>query len=135
MGKLSKDAKPRDHRRRRVAIPASLRTGSGRASEAQLSDLSEAGCKLQVDAQSLAPEQRVVVRPDRLEGGSGVVRWSDGVTAGIAFDGKLHPAVVDHIAGEGELLGHPPAPRRALSTFTDRFGRALPTLGGSRRKP
>jgi hypothetical protein len=132
---LTKQAKPRGHRRRPLAVAASLRTGSGHAREAELSDLSEAGCKLRLDAAPLDPEQRVVIRPGQIEGLSGVVRWSDGASAGIAFDGQLHPAIVDHLAGEGEVLGCPPAPRRAGSTFTDRFGRALPTLGGSRRKP
>ena len=115
---------------------ASCRTGSGAAREAELSELSEAGCRVRVESGArLDPEQRVVVRPETLDAISGVVRWSDGADAGIAFDGRLHPAIVDHVAGQGEVLGCAPAPRRAGSAFTDRFGRALPSLGGSRRKP
>lgn len=131
---MGDDMTARRHRRRRVRVAASYRTGSGHARPAELTDLSEAGCRLRVDPGSIAPNQHVLVRPASLEGVTGVVRWSEGETAGVAFDGEVHPAIVDHIAGDGEVLGCPPAPREPDPGFTDRFGRALPTLGGRRNR-
>lgn len=126
--------KPRGKRRRPVKVDAALRAGSGRARGAKLSDLSEAGCRLEVDAGALDANQAVTVKPPALEGLAGVVRWTRGNVAGIEFADPLHPAVVDHVAGEARLAGQPPVPRRA-SGFTDNFGRPLPNLGPPRRKP
>jgi hypothetical protein len=130
---LTRELTPRRHRRRRVKVAASCRTGNGRAREAELTDLSEAGCQLRIASGSVSPDQRVLVRPGALEGVTGIVRWSEGEAAGVAFDGEVHPAVVDHMAGEGEVLGCPPARRAENPEFTDRFGRSLPTLGTPRR--
>ena len=44
------------------------------------------------------------------------------------------PAIVEQLADDNEVLSDPPR-RRADSSFTDRFGRALPSLSGGRRKP
>jgi hypothetical protein len=126
--------KPRDKRRRPVKVDASLREGDGTARGAQLSDLSEAGCRLEVDSGALDTEQTVTVRPNALERLKGTVRWTRGNVAGVEFADPLHPAVVDHVAGEARLTGQPPMPRRA-SGFTDNFGRSLPSLGPPRRKP
>jgi hypothetical protein len=115
-------------------VAAACRTGTGHAREAEITNLSEAGCRLELDGAALDPEQHVVVRPERLEGLSGVVRWSSGAAAGIEFDGALHPAIVDHIAGERDVLGYPAMAPRSGAAFTDRFGRALPALKGSRRQ-
>ena len=126
--------KPRDKRRRRVRVDASLRGGDGAARGARLCDLSEAGCRLEFESGALDADQAVTVRPTALEKLKGTVRWTRGNVAGVEFADPLHPAVVDHVAGEAQLAGQPPVSRRA-SGFTDNFGRPLPTLGPPRRKP
>ena len=75
------------------------------------------------------------------EGGSGDL-LTDQVTTRrhrrpLALAGSLRegdPARVEHLADDGEASGGPPR-RRGDSAFTDRFGRALPSLSGGRRKP
>lgn len=125
--------KPRRHGRRKVQVDASLRDGSGTARSAELTDLSEAGCRMELDAGAVAKDQFLVVRPGALAGVAGRVRWTRGNAAGVEFADPLHPAVVDHVSGERELAGTAPPPRRpANSGFTDHFGRPLPSLGNKR---
>ena len=124
---------PRRHGRRRLRVDASVRDGSGAARVGALTDLSQAGCRMEVDDAALDEDQLVIVRPGALGGVSGRVRWTRGNAAGVEFVDPLHPAVVDHVSGERELEGHaPPPPRRQKSGFTDHFGRPLPTLGNRR---
>lgn len=131
----TRDLRPRRHGRRKVQIDASLRDGSGSARSADLTDLSEAGCRMELDRGAVEQDQFVVVRPGALEGVAGRVRWTRGNAAGVEFADPLHPAVVDHVSGGRELAGHAPAPPRGLdSGFTDNFGRPLPSLGNKRRR-
>ena len=125
---------PRRYGRRRLRVDASLRDGSGAAHSGALTDLSQAGCRMEVEDAELDDDQMVVVRPGALDGVSGRVRWTRGNAAGVEFTDPLHPAVVDHVSGERELEGHAPPPRREKSGFTDNFGRPLPTLGNTRRR-
>jgi hypothetical protein len=124
---------PRRHGRRRLRVDASLRDGSGATLSGALTDLSQAGCRMEVDDAELDDDQMVIVRPGALGGVSGRVRWTRGNAAGVEFTDPLHPAMVDHVSGERELEGHAPPPRRhEKSGFTDNFGRPLPTLGNRR---
>jgi len=124
---------PRRHRRRRLGIDASCHDGDGRLVEAELTDLSEAGCRIDFDDAAVDPGEAVVVRPQGIEALSGRVKWTHEKTAGVEFASALHPAVVDHYAGDGDLEGTPKPPR-IPSGFTDNFGRQLPTLGTKRRR-
>ncbi len=67
-----------------LACPALLES-DGRAELVTTRDIAQGGVKLETPF-PLAPEMRVVVTPDGLEPISGVVRWSRGRLAGIAFD-------------------------------------------------
>lgn len=40
---------------------------------------------------------RVVIRPQALEGLTGIIRWISGDCAGVEFDRPLHGPVVDHL--------------------------------------
>ena len=129
------DAKqhPRRHGRRKVQVDASLRDGSGAARGAELTDLSEAGCRMELAEGAIEKDQLLVVRPGSLAGVAGRVRWTRGNAAGVEFADPLHSAVVDHVSGERELEGHAPAPARPVNSgFTDHFGRPLPSLGNKR---
>jgi len=124
---------PRRHRRRQTGVDASCSDRDGRATGVAVTDLSEAGCRLELEDGAVAPDEVVVVRPQGLEGVAGRVRWSHEKAAGVEFASALHPAVVDHLTGDDDLEGVPQAPR-PNSGFTDNFGRPLPTLGGMRRR-
>lgn len=130
----TREQRPRRHGRRRLRVDASLRDGNGAARAGALTDLSQTGCRMEVDDAELDDDQLVIVRPGALGGVSGRVRWTRGNAAGVEFTDPLHPAMVDHVSGERELEGHAPPPsRQEKSGFTDNFGRPLPTLGGRRR--
>lgn len=40
---------------------------------------------------------RVVIRPEGLEGVTGIVRWVDATKAGIEFDAPLYGPIVEHM--------------------------------------
>ena len=65
---------------------------------AQISDLSSEGCRVKVHGVLLQIGGRVVIRPEGLEGLTGIVRWVDGHEAGIEFDCPLYGPVVDHLS-------------------------------------
>lgn len=71
----------------------------------------------------LQPGQRVVIRPESLEGIPGLVRWVLETRAGIEFDQPLHQAVVDHLLQmkPTRMTSAPPS----RNDFTDQFGRPL----------
>lgn len=43
------------------------------------------------------PGMRVVIRPDGLEGLSGIVRWVRGNQIGVEFDTTLYEPIVEHL--------------------------------------
>lgn len=126
------DQEPRRTGRRKVGVDASCHDGDGPPIPIAITDLSEGGCKLE-GATGLQPDQEVIVRPQGLDALAGRVRWSHDKAAGIEFASRLHPAVVDHVSGEGAVEGLPPIARRRGSGLTDNFGRPLPALGAQRR--
>jgi hypothetical protein len=74
------------------------RTQSGLRDEAQISDISPQGCRLTTHSLAFSPGTRVVIRPQGLEGITGVVRWTEGYSAGVEFDAPLYEPVVDHLS-------------------------------------
>lgn len=47
---------------------------------------------------------RVVLRPQGMEGMTGVVRWVSGDLAGVEFDRSIYEPVVDHLAGAHPVI-------------------------------
>ncbi len=41
---------------------------------------------------------RVVIRPEGMEGLTGVVRWIEGERAGVEFDNPIYGPVLEHLA-------------------------------------
>lgn len=78
-------------------MAAICRTQSGLRDSAQISDISPQGCCLTMDSLAVRPGARVVIRPQGLEGFTGVVRWTAGHDAGVEFDTPLYEPVVDHL--------------------------------------
>lgn len=79
-------------------MPASCRTQNGLRDEGFISDISSQGCRLAARTLAMRAGLRIVIRPQGLEGISGVVRWFDGHYAGVEFDAPLYQPVVDHLS-------------------------------------
>ena len=91
---------PINHRkaeRRPIALPAACRTLGGMRDKGVLSDLSTHGCCVTTSSRNLNVGQRVIIKPDGIEGLSGVVRWIDRARAGIEFDAPLYGPVAEFI--------------------------------------
>lgn len=89
---------PRRAERRPVKLAATCRTQSGLRDNAHISDISPHGCRLTTSTLAVRIGLRVVIRPQSLEGVSGVVRWIEGQDAGVEFDTPLYGPVVDHLS-------------------------------------
>ena len=81
---------------RRVATHSQLlvRRIGGFNFNVALKDISAGGCRVEM----LEPSQvgdRVIARLPRLEPLGSCVKWAEGTTTGIAFLGKMHPAVFE----------------------------------------
>jgi len=87
---------PREHDRKPVALGGKLRTSHGRQDVA-VSDLSVTGCRINAIYMTLTVNQKVVLRPQGLEGLNAVVSWTSGPSAGLKFDTPLHPSVLDFL--------------------------------------
>ena len=66
-------------------LAATCRTQNGLRDEGYISDISSHGCCLTTSTLSVRIGSHVIIRPQGLEGVSGVVRWIDGQHAGIEF--------------------------------------------------
>lgn len=84
--------------RKPVVLEAQCRTGSGMRGSGELSDISTKGCCITTRDLSLSVGSRLVVRPEGLEGLTGVVRWIDGSRAGVEFETPLYAPVMEHLA-------------------------------------
>lgn len=62
-----------------------------------LFDLSEGGCKIKGRHGFVTEGETVNLKIAGFKTPLGTVAWVDNEYAGIAFEGRLHPAVLDHI--------------------------------------
>lgn len=62
-----------------------------------LVDISEGGCKLRGKAGFANLGDRVTMKVGGINAPLGTVAWVEGQIAGIAFEGAMHPAVLDHL--------------------------------------
>ena len=91
---------PINHRkaeRRPVTLGAACRTLGGMRDKGVLSDLSTHGCCVTTSSLHLNVGMRVIIKPEGIEGLSGVVRWIDRARAGIEFDAPLYGPVAEFI--------------------------------------
>jgi hypothetical protein len=95
---MSQAPVPRRAQRRRVALAATCRTQNGLRDNALISDISQFGCRLTTKTLAVRIGLRLVIRPQGLEGVSGIVRWIEGQHAGFEFDAPLYEPVVDHLS-------------------------------------
>jgi hypothetical protein len=105
---MSQPLVPRRAQRRPVRLAATCRTQNGLRDNGHISDISAHGCCLTTNTLSVRIGARVVIKPDGLEGMTGIVRWIDGQNAGIEFETPLYEPVVDHLSrmhGAGQPVG------------------------------
>lgn len=89
---------PRRSARRPVAMTAQCRASSGLRDTGQILDLTAEGCCVVTNGLFVKVGARVLVRPQGLEGLTGVVRWIAGTRAGIEFDTPIYGPVFEHLS-------------------------------------
>ncbi|PZQ57138.1 MAG: PilZ domain-containing protein [Novosphingobium pentaromativorans] len=87
----------RRSRRQPVSLAAQCRTANGLRDQGEISDITAEGCCLRVTGLFFRVGMRLVIRPQGLEGLTGIVRWVTGNCAGVEFDCPLYTPVVDHL--------------------------------------
>ena len=90
--------------------------------EVWLTDLAASGCQLILRAGLLEKYRRIIIQPREIGALPGLVRWSFGTRAGVAFDRPLDEARIVQL-----LNALPkPSPPAQRTVFLDQFGRPLP---------
>lgn len=80
-----------------VRMAARCRSSTGLSDEGWLEDISAQGCCLVTRTICFRVNSRIIIRPQGLEGVTGVVRWISASKAGVEFDSPLYPPVVEHL--------------------------------------
>lgn len=92
---MRKPFERRRHARSALEVPAVVRIGNASRYSAVLLDISENGCLLAFDG-PIPRDDKWTVKIADLEGLKCSVQWRAEGVVGAKFEGKLHPAVVDH---------------------------------------
>ena len=93
---MEKDNLPRASERRSLSLMVKGRVQS-RAVFVDLIDISEGGCKVRGSRGFAKVGDRLTMRIGEIHAPLGRIAWIDDKVAGIAFEGKLHPAILDHL--------------------------------------
>jgi len=67
-------------------------------------DISEGGCKIRGTRGFAQVGDRVTMRVNGVNAPLGTVAWVEERIAGVAFEGEMHSAVLDHLCGEQSPL-------------------------------
>ena len=78
----------------------------------ELIDLSEGGCKIRAKPGFAEVGDRVTMKVNGINAPLGSIAWIEGGLAGVAFEGAMHPAVIDFLAEGGAGPDHTPRLRR-----------------------
>lgn len=68
-----------------------------------LIDLSEGGCKIRGKAGFAEVGDRVTMKVNGIHAPLGCIAWIEGPVAGVAFEGAMHPAVIDYLCEREDL--------------------------------
>ena len=79
-----------------------------------LIDISEGGCKIRGKSGFAVIGDRVTMKVNGINAPLGTVAWIEGPVAGVAFEGAMHPAVIDFLCEGGNALEDGPRLRRIL---------------------
>jgi hypothetical protein len=115
----------RSSARRAVRMSAVCRSSNGLRDEGWLEDISAAGCCFVTRGTCFKVGSHVILRPEGLEGISGIVRWVHANRSGIEFNSPLYGAVLEHLCNRfGHVSGAvaaPPAPDSSGSSLLRRL--------------
>lgn len=100
---MNREVINRKSQRKPVLLAAQCRTMSGLRDRGEISDITSEGCCVKTNSLFFKVGTRVVIRPDGLEGLTGVVRWIVGDKAGVELDSPVYGPVIDHIANKNGL--------------------------------
>lgn len=87
---------PRASERRPMSLLLKSRVRS-RVVFVDLVDLSEGGCKIRSKAGFAEVGDSVMMKIAGINAPFGTIAWVDGTVAGVAFEGTMHPAIIDHL--------------------------------------
>lgn len=93
---------PRTSERRPLSLVVKGRVRS-RVVYVDLIDISEGGCKLRGKVGFAEIGDRVTMKVAGVNAPLGTVAWVEGTMVGVAFEGTMHPAVLDHLFAHGGL--------------------------------
>jgi PilZ domain len=79
-----------------------------------LLDLSEGGCKIRGKAGFAEVGDRVTMKVNGINAPLGSVAWIEGSVAGVAFEGAMHPAVIDYLCDQHDERDSGPRLRRVI---------------------
>ncbi|OBV11809.1 PilZ domain-containing protein [Erythrobacter dokdonensis] len=91
---------PRASERRALSLMVKSRVRS-RPVFVDLIDISEGGCKIRGKPGFASIGDRVTMKVAGINAPLGLIAWIEGPFAGVAFEGMMHPAVLDHLCSEG----------------------------------
>jgi len=91
---------PRTSERRPLSLMVKSRVRS-RVVFVDLIDISEGGCKIRGKPGFAMIGDRVTMKVAGINAPLGTVAWIEGGMAGVAFEGAMHPAVLDHLFKHG----------------------------------
>lgn len=103
---------PRASERRPISLMVKSRVRS-RVVFVDLLDLSEGGCKIRAKPGFADVGDRVTMKVNGVNAPLGTIAWVEGNTAGVAFEGAMHPAVIDFLC-EGRSIEETAAKLRRL---------------------
>lgn len=87
---------PRSSERRPMSVTVKSHVRSRRV-VVELLDISEGGCKIRGSSGFAALGDRVTMKINGINTPLGTVAWVNDDIAGIAFEGQLHPAMLDFL--------------------------------------
>jgi hypothetical protein len=108
---MNLDSIPRASERRPMRLTVKSRVRS-RVVFVDLLDISEGGCKIRAKAGFAEIGDRVTMRVNGINAPLGSIAWIEGGLAGVAFEGGMHPAVIDYLCEQHDDRDTGPKLRR-----------------------
>jgi hypothetical protein len=99
----------RSSKRRPLSLMVKSRVQS-RVVFVDLIDISEGGCKIRGSTGFAQVGDRVVMKVGGINAPLGTIAWVDGKIAGVAFEGEMHSAVLDHLCAISGTSATPRGP-------------------------
>jgi hypothetical protein len=93
---MNLDSIPRASERRPMRLTVKSRVRS-RVVFVDLIDISEGGCKIRAKAGFAEIGDRVTMKVGGINAPLGTIAWVEGPVAGVAFEGAMHPAMIDYL--------------------------------------